>query len=805
YNNWQLGFVVPFWFYYREVYVIAPVIIVLGTALMLIVCNMLLRFSAARIRADEENKYKSSFLARMSHEIRTPMNIVIGMSELIMRTLREGNAKQAQEYVSSIRHAGDNLLSIINDILDFSKIESGKIEIANTGYLFSSLLNDVLSITRMRLNESPVLFATRIDSSLPRAFKGDEIRIRQILLNILVNAVKYTREGYIRLTVGHGGDAAPDGYSGFPAQRLVPVKGDSMLLSFKISDTGIGIKPEDMGKLFEDFTRFDLKHNYTIEGTGLGLAISRNLCRLMGGDIRVKSVYGRGSVFTITLPQEIEDPAPLAELENPKTKNVLVYETQRVYADSLAYTIENLGAGCAIVSNKEDFLNRLENNSWQFVFTPSALFEEVRKILREKSPDTTLICLNKYGESFRPNIHVLAMPVQPLSMANILNGSAGDKGYHQIEMPGIRFIAPDARILIVDDINTNLNVAEGLMTPYKMKIDCCLSGEEAVRLVENTRYDVIFMDHMMPGMDGVETVAAIRKWEQEQQEKRFIPLEYAGFRFGKTPAVSKGIPIIALTANAISGMREMFIEKGFNDYLAKPIEIARLDGILAKWIPREKQQKLSGSLTVVHSAASSLSLPPIQGVDTARGLVMTGGTEAGYRKVLASFYRDAFERLSRLENVPDERGIALFTIHVHALKSAAATIGAVTLSADAAALEEAGNAGDINTIREKLPDFCLNLSRISKEIEKALTVHADESGAAATVDGGVSLIPRLKELKTALEARNIETVDGIIAALEQEPLGEKPRDALEAISYQVLMSEFGTAIDLTEKLLKQLA
>jgi CheY-like chemotaxis protein len=289
----------------------------------------------------------------------------------------------------------------------------------------------------------------------------------------------------------------------------------------------------------------------------------------MGGNIAVDSQYGKGSAFTVTLPQAVTDPAPFAEVEKPETKSVLVYDNRRIYAEAVLYSLDNLGLNCTMALDREDFLKRLALTAWQFVFTPSHLFDQAREILEEKSPQTSLVLLADCGETMRRDVRSIEMPAQPLSIANVLNdGGQAKERRSKVEKYGVRFTAPEALALVVDDIVTNLYVAKGLLTPYKIKIDCCTSGPEALRLAEQKPYDIVFLDHMMPGMDGIETARAIRA---------------LGGLYGK-------VPFIALTANAVAGMKEMFLEKGFNDYLSKPIETATLDRILAKWIPKTKQR-----------------------------------------------------------------------------------------------------------------------------------------------------------------------------------------------------------------------
>jgi signal transduction histidine kinase/CheY-like chemotaxis protein/HPt (histidine-containing phosphotransfer) domain-containing protein len=626
------------------------------------------------------NRAKSAFLASMSHEIRTPMNAIIGMAELL---LRREIPQEARNDVQDIKQAGNNLLSIINDILDFSKIEAGKLEIIPSEYLFVSLLNDTVNIVRMRLAHKPIRFYTNIDSNIPNSLIGDEVRLRQIMLNLLSNAAKYTEKGHISLTV--------------VVEKLDVEK---VWLKITVSDTGKGMKSEDVKKLFGDFVQVDTKKNRGIEGTGLGLAITKKLCEAMGGDISVESEYGKGSVFTVHISQGLTSPGPFAAVEDAGSKKVLVYEGRAIYAKSVCWSLCNMGVPHTMVSTAQEFAEALLREEWYYVFSGYGLYEKIKSAMYRSDDDfpgrkkPPLALMVEWGtEAPVPNVRFVSLPIQTLSIANILNRKTDVKSF--VESSGkVRFTLPYARLLVVDDIAINLKVAEGLLEAYDAKVDTCLSGAEAIEMVKHNNYDLVFMDHMMPEVDGIEATAAIRAWEAGQGSDR--------------PPVT----IIALTANAVVGMKEKKKKKGFNDFLSKPIDVSMMEEILDRWIANKVKNENSQTSSI------NLSFPAIPGIDIKRGISLVGGKEAMYRKLLSLFCTDAEQRMAAIANSGED--IAAVASQAHALKGVSANLGAAEISGEAAQLEAACKAENIDYMNEKVGIFLKHLEELIGNIRGAL-------------------------------------------------------------------------------------
>ncbi|MDR1514572.1 MAG: response regulator [Synergistaceae bacterium] len=727
------------------------------------------RLMELKERAEEANRTKNNFLASMSHEIRTPMNAISGMSELL---LRRELGDESKRYAMDIKQASANLLSIINDLLDFSKIEAARLELIPVTYYLSSLLNDVVNIIRTRLVEKPIRFYTNIDAFIPNMLTGDEVRLRQILLNMLGNAVKYTEKGFISVSITQSAR-----------------EGNRVTLRIDVKDSGVGIKDEDQRKLFGEFVQVDTKRNCGIEGTGLGLAITKRLCEAMGGGISVESEYGRGSVFTAVIIQEIAQDTPFAAVDNSGEKKTLIYEGRLVYAKSVAWSLENMGVPFRLVTAIEDFAQALREEEWYFVFSGYGLYDRIKPVmerLREELPakkQPPLALMIEWGtEAYVPGVRFVSLPVQTLSIADVLNGAPDRRNYGESgEFSGTRFTAPAARFLVVDDIATNLKVAEGLISPYKARVDTSLSGAEAVEMVKRNAYDIVFMDHMMSPMDGVEATALIREWE----------------------AGREAVPIVALTANAVSGMKEMFLSKGFSDFLAKPIDVSKLDDIIVKWLPKEKRIKAGGGSSEARAPGGPDGLK-ISGIDAARGVAAAGGTEAMYREVLKLYCRDAEARMEFLNAEQAERDMKNFITQVHALKSASASIGADEVSRMAAELEEAGKNGDADFIGENLAAFRENLSGLVDLIKPALAEYAHnaqnwvKAGEPCPADRET-----LSKLKAALEAEDIGEADALLDELEAMPIGSKTKETLSAVAGLALISEFEAAASMIDDLIKE--
>ncbi len=569
----------------------------------------------AKEKVEHVAQMKSDFLANMSHEIRTPMNAVIGMAEM---ALREELPSEARKYVSQIKSSGKTLLRIINDILDFSKIEAGRMTVEEEEYEIMSLINEVANIITTRIGDKDIELILDIDPNLPRMLKGDINRLEQIIINLTNNAVKFTHEGQVMLKMS-----------------FVRKSGEEILLAVSVQDTGIGIKKEELDKLFESFRQVDSKRNRNIEGTGLGLAISKQLAELMGGQLWVDSVYGKGSTFSFTIPQKIVDSRPSVEIDRRDeivAAGLVMNGFLRIHMEK---DMNQLGIRY-IPLEKEEELDMLAEKSVKWLFVGQAMYTDTIKSFLAEHPEITGVLMTDFKSDIRSdveNLLVVKKPVYVLNIASLLNGEELITSATRESLTEFDFTAPEAQVLLVDDNAINLMVAEGLLEPLRMQIDKASGGRQAVEMIEKKRYDLILMDHMMPELDGVEVTHIIRHLHPEYDD----------------------VPIIALTANAVSGVKEMFIREGMNDFIAKPIEMRSAVSKLKAWLPPHKVKKTG------RCKGHTGCCKETEGAETAEKTLLPEQTGNATDEICQRFFgelREALDELDmeRLEEVIKEMG-----------------------------------------------------------------------------------------------------------------------------------------------------
>lgn len=608
--------------------------------------NDILGMEREKQQAITSNEAKGKFLANMSHEIRTPINAVLGMNAMILRETKDENIR---EYAINIEHAGQTLLAIINDILDFSKIESGKMEIIPTDYEFSSMLHDVVNMIKIKAEDKGLKMNFDVDNNIPFMLRGDEVRIRQILINLLSNAVKYTKEGSVGLVV------------------TGKKEGQNIILKFEVEDTGVGIKKEDINKLFARFERIEEEKNRNIEGTGLGMSITMQLLNLMDSELKVDSEYGVGSKFSFELVQGIVNEEPIGNLAE-----------------------------------------RMEKHS--------------------------------IGQKYE-----------------------------------VAFEAPNVRLLVVDDNAINRKVFINLLKQTKVQIDEAESGKECIDMVQKTYYDAIFLDHMMPELDGIETLHIMK---------------------GLTDYPCKNTPVIALTANAIQGAKEMYIKEGFDNFISKPIRPNKLENMILELLPTEL---ISGnSVNTVGQCDSEL--PYIEGLDwkIAMDHLMD---EDIIRETIRDLYSTMMaekEYLQKcLNDIDDDQMLKNYRVKIHSMKNSLALIGMMELSNEAKALEMAAADGDRDVILEHSEEFMAKWIECKERLAVLVTEKTDKTKVDVPI-----IRELLTDLKTSMEEMDIDKADDIMKELKSYEYAEGFSTKIEALSVMVVNLDVDGAIEIINEIIK---
>lgn len=707
--------------------------------------NMMEQLKEAKLRAEEANESKSNFLSNMSHEIRMPMNAIVGMTEIL---LRSDMSEQDRGYLMNIKNSGASLLTIINDILDFSKIESGKLDIIEEEYEPMSILSDLGMIFLNRIGDKPIELLFDIDKDLPNRMYGDALRIRQVIINIANNAIKFTEAGFVKLTI-----------------KMTQMAEEDMVdLGISIRDSGQGIKPEDLKKLFGSFQQVDTKKNRNKEGTGLGLAISKQLVENMGGRIDVKSEYGKGSEFYFNIPQKVIGKQLAAAVKD----EAIIHEPMVVSGhmgdkrilEQLRGMAEGYGLRYVDCYEAKDRGEKVD-----FFFVDESVYQELKEGIEKYfvSNGTELCVLqNPMRETvWNEQVTVVNKPLYTLNFCQVINHETTASFVETDNV--MNFVAPQAQILIVDDNEMNLKVARGLLQPLQMNIDTASSGRQAIEMVQEKRYHIVFMDHMMPVMDGVETTQNIRK----------LPDAYI-----------RNMPIIALTANAVMGAREIFKKAGMNDFVAKPIELKDICSKIRAWLPGELVRKLSAPAAAVQEQIPEQELPVIEGLNVAEGVRNSGSLEL-FTNLLGDFYKLIDLKATKIEKCLADGLIHDYTIEVHALKNTARMIGALELSELFYKMEQCGNAEDVDTITRENPAV-MELYRSYKPI---LEPYGKANEQDKREVPKAEIIEALDRLGTAMDNFDLDGADAALAELEEYRLPKELGSYMEELRAYVAMED----------------
>ena len=753
------------------------------------------RLVAAVEELEMAEESKNDFLANVSHEIRTPINTICGMSELV---LREELPEDVTEKIKDIERSGHDLMMVVSDILDFSELQSGKIELEEEAYNIASTINDVINVAMSRKKDKKIELIVDCDANMPSGLLGDEKKLRRVIMNLVDNAIKFTEEGCVSLEIGYRKETY------------------GINLAVTVKDTGIGMNEQSLEKMFVSFNQADAKRNRHEGGVGLGLAISHALVQKMGGAITVKSKPGKGSAIKFVVPQKVLDETPIASIKDKEHLNIATYidmeqfdmiAIRDEYANNIMHMVEQLKAKCQICRNLQELQRREDKEKFSHIFISVSEYREGKEYFDELAKETNVIVvLDSYDEKYvtEPQLLKVYKPFYILTILSVIN-NLESSGKDRRRKMGEKFMVKNARVLVVDDNHTNIRVIEGLLNWYGIEVTTAESGKEALEKIMTADYDFVFMDHMMPEMDGVETLHQIRT---------------------KVGTYFQNVPIVVLTANAVAGTRETLLSEGFDDFLEKPVERSVLERVLKRNLPAEKivyvkeQESTTYAENLEKDGKENEDVEKALmdlGFDVVKGILYCNGKEQ-YIRVLTEYCKDYKKSGLKVDRLHEQQDWNSYVIEVHGIKSAMYSIGALKTSELAKQLELAGREGNWEFIEknhgpfvEKYEDVLEKLCRLLLSDEELQTEQEKESEVVADITVMPDLTDdefkkKLEEMENAVYALDGQRLAEVIETLQEYQYhGTSLRGRLADAYRKVEMCDYMATVELVSRIRKKLA
>lgn len=713
-------------------------------------------------KLEETNRRVEDFLANVSHELRTPINAVTGISTVMLQKEEE---QEKREQLSSVQMAGKRLFGQIEDILDYTEIDTNKIRLSEENYTPSLVVNDLVSEYWLKEEKQTELLFD-YDTKIPPVLFGDERKIRKILKHLVDNAMKFTQEGgvYVRI---------------FSLKKSYGIN-----LCIEVSDTGVGIAKDELERITERFYQTSTGRNRKVGGLGLGLSIVYGMVRVMNGFMRIESEEGRGTTVTVSIPQQVAE----EDMEQPliDSKNLCVacflmtekYEVPQVreyYNKMIAHMVKQFDIPLHRVTNRDELEQLLEMTPVTHLFVGEEEYQANKNYLEMTDSKVRIVVVA--GKNIilpqEKRIEIIRKPLCTQSVLNILKEKESDLSKRKKR----KMICPGIKVLVVDDEPMNLTVAKGIFENYQMIVKTVISGKEAIAACEKERFDIIFLDHMMPEMDGIETLKQLRKIQKESGQEYII---------------------VAFTANAVSGAKKMFMEEGFDEFVSKPIETMTLERVLCKVLPKSSITYVSEEKEAVKADERKTNF------DRNAGLQYCRGDEMFYRELLAQFHSESVKKRQMIEADYEQKNMEDYRIRVHALKSTAKMIGAENLSDLAKDLEMAAKEKDWDFIEKNHKEVLDQYAAAVVEIGSLLGTVLEEEEFSVTQINSEKLLEELMILMEKLRAYEIDEAEKIIQKLQHIKCANlSGRELIEDIKQDVTDFEFDRALNKTEKLYKR--